>query len=405
MSGRDGIPFWGLTAQQIYDQLTGGPGSGRLNDAGSAASQEWQREEERAHDIRALATDMKSGWDGRASDAAHGAAGPLAESALQGAGQLHTSEQLLNQQSEIFHSAANSVVPVPEKPPESTILNYMIPWETDLDQEIQAYQADAQHNVEVFRGYDTTSLDHETPLAREYATVTHSGGDISVRGSGDTIGSDGHRGGGDPGSYSAPSGSDSGGDPGGSTGGSPAGGSQASDDVRPGDTQASQVSPSATPGSGLQNVAPPLSQPGPTTGTLGGGLIGAGPLVGATPTGSGAGSGTGGRTGGVGSGGGLGGRGGVAGGAPGMRGGAPGPGAGALAAEQVAQRGGPAGAAGARGSAGMGGAPMGAAGRGQGDEDSEHQRKVLIEADPEATFGTDELVAPRVIGDPAYEDE
>jgi hypothetical protein len=88
-----------------------------------------------------------------------------------------------------------------------------------------------------------------------------------------------------------------------------------------------------------------------------------------------------------------------------VRGGGPGAGAGALAAEQAAQRGGVAGAPGARGGVGMGGVPVGATGRGQGDEDSEHQRKVLIEPDPESTFGTDVLTAPQVIGDPRYEDD
>lgn len=49
------------------------------------------------------------------------------------------------------------------------------------------------------------------------------------------------------------------------------------------------------------------------------------------------------------------------------------------------------------------GAPMGG-GRGKDDEDTEHQRKVLIEADAEAVFGSDVLTAPQVIGDDEYED-
>lgn len=441
MSSRADVPFWGLTPQQIYEQLTGGPGSGKLADASSAASREWQREEERANEIRALAEDIRSGWEGQASEAAHGAAGPLAESALQGASQLHTSEELLNRQTEVFHSAANSVVPVPENPPESNILNDMIPWETDLDQEIREYQAQAQHNIDVFRTYDTTSLDHEAPLAREYSTVAHSGGDISVRGPGDSVGSDDYRESDGPGNYSAPDGGDSGRDdsggdaPGESAGRSSAGraptGSDTGDDTAS-RTQVSQVSPSATPGPGFQGGTPPVSQPGPTTGPPAGGLVGTGPLAGPGATGSdrgfgpgvrgaaGSSGGLGGR-GGASSGGGLGGRstgfgdgpsgrgagssdgpggrGGTAGGGPGARGGAPG----ALAAEQPAQRGGPAGAAGARGTAGTGGVPMGATGRGRDGEDSEHQRKVMIEPDPEETFGTDEVTAPPVIGDPRYE--
>jgi hypothetical protein len=76
-------------------------------------------------------------------------------------------------------------------------------------------------------------------------------------------------------------------------------------------------------------------------------------------------------------------------------------GAGALAAEENAVRRGA--AAAARGGAGPIGAPLGA-GRGKGDEDAEHERKVLIEVDSEATFGSDVLTAPPVIGDDEDED-
>lgn len=39
------------------------------------------------------------------------------------------------------------------------------------------------------------------------------------------------------------------------------------------------------------------------------------------------------------------------------------------------------------------------AGRGQGGEDEEHDRKYTIEPDPEELFGTDQLTAPPVIGE------
>ncbi|MBP2321279.1 hypothetical protein JOF56_001664 [Kibdelosporangium banguiense] len=57
-----------------------------------------------------------------------------------------------------------------------------------------------------------------------------------------------------------------------------------------------------------------------------------------------------------------------------------------------------AGMAGGRGAGGMGAGGMGA-GRGQGGEDDEHQRpSYLVEPDPDATFGTDQMTAPPVIG-------
>jgi hypothetical protein len=73
-----------------------------------------------------------------------------------------------------------------------------------------------------------------------------------------------------------------------------------------------------------------------------------------------------------------------------------------LAAEEAAARRGL--AVTARGAGpGAFGAPMGT-GRNQ-DDDEEHKRKVLIEADPESTFGSDVLTAPQVIGDDEYEDD
>lgn len=65
------------------------------------------------------------------------------------------------------------------------------------------------------------------------------------------------------------------------------------------------------------------------------------------------------------------------------------------------------GAAGVRGAGApgaMGAAPMGG-GRGKNDEDSEHDRKYLVEPDPEETFGSEVLTAPQVIGDDEYEDD
>jgi hypothetical protein len=50
--------------------------------------------------------------------------------------------------------------------------------------------------------------------------------------------------------------------------------------------------------------------------------------------------------------------------------------------------------------------PMGAmgAGHGKGDDDEEHDRKIMIESGGEDVFGSDVLTAPQVIGDDEYED-
>lgn len=140
------------------------------------------------------------------------------------------------------------------------------------------------------------------------------------------------------------------------------------------------------PGGGNNNpFVPPMPMTGPGPGGGGDyGRSGGGGRYGGGPGGGfGGGPGGGGPGGGSGSGSGMG------------RGGGPGgfgPG-GALAAESAAMRG----AAGGRGGPG-GMMPMGGS-RANGEDDDEHNRpSFLVEADPDAVFGTDEMTAPPVIG-------
>ncbi|HEY7592789.1 MAG TPA: hypothetical protein VH969_06505 [Actinophytocola sp.] len=400
----------GLTPHEIYQQLTGGPGSGYLEAAQGATKGEWRREDERATMIRKLGEKIRMGWQGAASDAAFGASLPLAQAAMRGTDKLDSAQDLLGRQTGSFHDAANSVRPVAARPPENDVANELIPFETDLDKEIKAYQADAQHNIDVYHGYDNESHYNETHMPHEYSSITHSGGTITVKSpgevstvdSGDFSGDGGRDGG--PGGGPGPGGSGQpgGGAPGGASVGGPPGGGSSTGTA--GQTAPSQVGPavfaqspaaSAMPGSG---TAPPggFFPGGAFPGGSGGRPGGPGGRPGGSSGGFGGRGPRGGLGAGSGSGGGVGGRGGVSG--PGG-----GAGAGALAAEEAAIRRGAAAGPGARGAAGM---PMGAmgAGHGKGDDDEEHDRKTMIESGGEDVFGSDVLTAPQVIGDDEYED-
>jgi hypothetical protein len=414
----------GLSPQEIYEKLTGGPGPATLQAAGDRTRQEWQNEEDRAQLIRRLGEHIRQGWHGESGDAAFGAARPLAEAAIQGADKLGTAHDLLNRQGGSFHRAHNDVRPVPPRPPDNPIAD-MIPFETDLDREIKAYQADAQHNMRVFEGYDNASLYNETNMPKEYSNIRPSGDTITVKsvggdpGGGETGGDsgdtgDGRRdrapGGGRPDSSGGPGGPGGGmpigGPPGvSSPSGAPSGGQTSPSDFRPG-TGGFPQSPGAA-GPPVGGTVPPGSflPGGPFPGGRDAGPGGSGEFRGRRPAAGG--------FGGPGGSGEFGGRGPGAGAGPsgprgpgngaGGRGGGPGAGAGALAAEEAAIRRGAAAGPGARGAAGM---PMGAmgAGHGKGDDDEEHDRKTMIESGGEDVFGSDVLTAPQVIGDDEYED-
>lgn len=400
----------GMSPHQIYEYLTNGPGTGMLDEAQAATRILWAKEEERADLIRKQAELIRNGWQGAASDGAFGAAQPLAASALSGADQLSLAEDLLDRQSGSFHRAANSVRPVPPEPPRMDMLDTMAPF-VDFEKEVKAYQADAQHNIEVFRGYDNASEYNQTNIPAQYSTISHSGGDISVTtddarrgGTGDFIDVANYeppRSGDDSGERGNPGGRPPGGTPNESPIGEPAGGSPVSGPPQ-GAQPPRQTSPSdfAPPSVNAPGLPLPSNQP-THTGPTPGGLVAGPPLSGFPGSGTGEPGARGGSAGRGAPGTGV--RGGLPGAGVPSTGPGPGSGVGAIAAgEAAARRAAAAAAARGTGPGVMGGAPV-APGRGKDDE--EHQRKILIEVDPESTFGSEILTAPQVIGDDDYEDD
>lgn len=392
-----------MTPAEIYRQLTEGPGTGRLGLEQQQTYTESTAEGERAELIKSLANAIRAGWQGDASEGAYGAAMPLAERAFENADKLDHSQDLLSRQIDSFATAANSVRPVSDAP--DSPIDEKFPFDVDYDKAVKDYQDSAQHNIAVFREYDGASHYNETNIPQEYGNSSRAGGDVSVKAPADTI-EVGEPGLGDsagPGDVGGPEGT--GGDssyPGGpSTGdfpGGPGGSLTSPNDYRPSAGSSSPGSSSSVGQSSAAGVSGgfvggvPVGYSGGGFGPRGGGGVGGAPVGGYA-----GGGGTGGPRGGAG---GAGGSGGVRGGGAGLGSGA-GARAGALAAEEAAAR--RAGQAAAGAKSGAMGAPVGAA-RGKDDEDAEHQRKVLLEADAEGTFGSDALTAPQVIGDDEYED-
>ncbi|MGB3443350.1 MAG: hypothetical protein WBA97_31835, partial [Actinophytocola sp.] len=332
-----------MSAHEIYEYFATGRGTGKLDDAQAATRAEWEAEDERAHMIRKQGELIRGGWSGTASDAAFGAAQPLAESADHGATMLSRAEDLLDRQSGSYHRAATDVTPVPEEPPSMDITDPMVPF-SDYEAEVTSYQADAHHNMDVYRGYDGASQYNETNMPGEYSTVNHAGGNISVTSDsgrsadpGDSIEVPEHAEPG-PGSESGPYRGVS------WPGGAPAGGPPVSGPVTnpslPQQTTPSDYSPPAintpgglppttfqpSPGPGQPGFVPGLPVGGVTGGSPGGPGGPGGPGArGGGPYGPGARGGMPG--GGAGGGAGGGGAGGNSGSGGGARGGVPGPGA------------------------------------------------------------------------------
>jgi hypothetical protein len=413
------LPFGVLTPHEIYRQIVDGPGDRSLDAARTAVDEERGRESDRARMIRLLAEKIRGGWQGEASATAFGAAMPLARYAIDGSDQLKVAHDLMSRQSDAFHETARRMSPVPEKPPESNIVNDLIPFETDLDREIRDYQTNAQNNIRVFHEYVSASSFTEAHLPSNYPMIDHVLGDISVTPPEDVAAAPEESVSGAERPADTGSGDESRSRSGGGGGAAPPAGERTSEAPQrttpsevvstssqaPSAVPPSQPSPGSSETSG-QSVVSPGGGPGaleerrrtargggpPGTGAGGGGFggggFGGGPRAGTGGSGPGAGTPGGSRP-GTGAPGGSG---------PGVRAGAPG--AGATGGEE-ARRGVPTSPRGG-GPATTGGVPLGTGSRPA--DDVEHERKVLLRANPEETFGDDTPTAPPVIGDESFEE-
>jgi hypothetical protein len=387
----------GYTGEQIYQNFRNGQGTGGMEAVAEMLVQLRRSYTERAQAIKKIQQRMEAAWTGDAGTAASAGAGPLGNALIESADNMDRTFDSVNRQAQAWHKASNSVEPVPPKPEKpgfwDNVTSLGGAQDTYLQKSVEHMVA-AERNVQVMSEYEAqTSSNQEFP--RSYTTLSSVGGSITI----------------DTGPSSSSVGT----------------GTSSIPDVRSGPAGPSVTTGSAPPSTsnvppmGRPPVAPTPPTPGPVaptpapvaTGPVGPVPAGNGgtrdpkrpttsrpvtgrsmgeragsrlyrqPGGGSTPTSGGAGArlgeGGGAKSGQLGAG-----R--VSGTGP-----MGGPGGGPAAAAG--------GAAGARGGAGM--APMGAGGgRGQGDEDKEHQRaSYLQENDPDEAFiGDLGKTAPPVIG-------
>lgn len=409
-----------MDGKQIYDNFRNGDTAG-LRGAATQVQQLSAAYLERAQGIRDLQNRMAKSWTGSAADAAKAGAGPLELAFHDTADPLDMTTASVDMQAGSFEDSSHSVVEVPPKPdkpnPWTTGLKAAIPIagpfmaagdEKSYQDSLNRYNTANETNVRVMDQYNGVTTTTKSVLPTGYGTLESDGAAIRLKptaspghvvppgtgkpaggGSGQgTVPADSSvvAGGGDSGSHTVTSSVHGGGHPGttgGGTTGITGGGGGTTGGGGTGDTTTSQGTktgpalfpPGAPPSLGLDEGSG--RQSGPAA-FVPGGPSGQNPSGADNPEGA------------------AGGRGGAGTSAERGAGSRSGVGSmGSAAAQEAAA------ARAAQGRAGASGGPMGAGGRrGEGDEDGEHQRPdYLIEADPDAIFGTDQRTSPPVIGE------
>jgi hypothetical protein len=369
-------PNWdGFDTVELYDFATKNNSPTTADDLGRAFNTGGNSLADAANGLLDAVTALDGVWSGVAAESARKALAPLA----QAAGLAGQTAQMMGVQMSQQSVAATEVrkLPPPEEFDHQQSLNAMVtggPLAMQKDMKAQKDAADATKREQItYLNTYTSSLvnvDAQTPSFVPPKETIGGGGDgrTPITGGGihvpttSTPGLHGTTTGAPPSKYTGV--------------GGPNGGQGWADNN--GQTDESNFTPLPGTGTGASNFTP--TNAGPATSTTFG--PGGGGGVNAVP-----GAGAGGFGGGFGnfgdSGGGSGANPGGAGPRGGLPGGAPGGGPGGMAP-------------GGRGGSGMGGAPRG---KGDREEDQEHDRpSYLVEGDPESTFGNDALTAPSVIG-------
>ncbi|GAB3487592.1 PPE domain-containing protein [Amycolatopsis cihanbeyliensis] len=182
----------GLTPEEIYEQITNGPGPGSLSDAQDTARSQAELQQAINDRVARLHRLMASGWQGDAGQAASNAATPVAEVAQQATHELRKSQDLHLMQAEAYTHARNTVVPMPPDPARPDFINTPYPMLTDLAEQARAYQQAAETNKTAYEGYHGTSGQVSDTMPTSYGMLMASTSDTTITlKKPDSVGSDG----------------------------------------------------------------------------------------------------------------------------------------------------------------------------------------------------------------------
>lgn len=169
-----------MSAQQIYDNFAQAAGTGAWLPGQDAAKELADNMKDLAADIWRLRTTMQSAWQGDAADQAGTGAEPLAMEFLNSADYLGSSQDLISRQVGSFHTAANSVQPVPSPPSAVDVIGAAAFGIPSMQHKVQNYLDTSQHNVDVFDSYHGASQYNTTNIPATYGRIALDKADVVV---------------------------------------------------------------------------------------------------------------------------------------------------------------------------------------------------------------------------------
>ncbi|GAA4537299.1 PPE domain-containing protein [Amycolatopsis samaneae] len=161
-----------MSGQQIYENFAHAPGTGGLESAKDELDIVRGTYETLGQSFAQAAARLEEHWQGDASGAAARGAGPLVIAHDQAAMKLRTADGLLENQISSFHSAKNTVKPVPEVPKDPATFSEVLSGnQTGIFQQHQLALNAAAHNIQVMDQWAQASGHNGSAMPTDYGRI------------------------------------------------------------------------------------------------------------------------------------------------------------------------------------------------------------------------------------------
>ncbi|WP_409462615.1 hypothetical protein [Amycolatopsis sp. GA6-003] len=175
------MPHRPMTPAEIYHAITGGQGPESLGETRHAAKELSKRLLERTDEIAVLAEKVRAGWHGVTAEQAANSAAPLMAASAAISTNLVFTQNAADGQLSAFQTVKNSVRPVGDRPELTAqdvydVLNGQPGYFGKLDQ----WQADAQHNIDAYTGYHSTTGTNSDRIPARYAELSDTGASVDL---------------------------------------------------------------------------------------------------------------------------------------------------------------------------------------------------------------------------------
>ncbi|MEV7043090.1 hypothetical protein [Amycolatopsis sp. NPDC051061] len=124
---------------------------------------------------------FESAWTGQSADAANAHVTKVGRVLDSTSATLDVNAGNVSSVAESYDYTRNNMVPLPSTPPEAGFWDRAAPWDTDTEDAVNKYNADAQRNLELYRTYAASTEQHGSALQSDYGELgMFDGGDITL---------------------------------------------------------------------------------------------------------------------------------------------------------------------------------------------------------------------------------